>query len=70
MHHKLEKLPIYMKTSRNLYATIEPTEVEAVELKSEEIDDIIGEVAHQTVDTRICHFVPTEYRETYWSGLV
>lgn len=47
MHHKLEKLPIYMKTSRNLYATIEPTEVEAVELKSEEIDDIIGEVAHQ-----------------------
>ena len=47
MHHKLETLPIYMKTSRNLYATIEPTEVEAVELKSEEIDDIIGEVAHQ-----------------------
>ncbi|XMB34034.1 hypothetical protein QQ965_00285 [Candidatus Saccharibacteria bacterium oral taxon 955] len=47
MHHKLEKLPIYMKTSRNLYATIEPTAVEAVELGDKEIDDVIGQEAHQ-----------------------
>lgn len=47
MHHKLETLPIYMKTSRNLYATIEPTEVEAVELGDKEIDDVIGQEAHQ-----------------------
>lgn len=59
MHHKLEKLPIYMKTSRNLYATIEPTEVEAVELGDKEIDDIIGQEAHrkcQYEDMPLCAY--------------
>lgn len=46
MHNKLETLPIYMK-SRDLYATIKPTEVEAVELGAKEIDDVIGQEAHR-----------------------